>query len=154
MNNITTSQGNLIELMAINEETLSKLYNLYAQKFSVYQDFWQTISSEEIEHGQWIRALLKRVNEGTALFNEGRFSKWALDSYSEKVKTEIVKTTQENVSPKYAANFALTLEQSMVENKFFEVFEGDAPDLKQVLIALEVSTNGHIERLKKLLGQI
>ncbi|MDD2646971.1 MAG: hypothetical protein PHV78_03795 [Patescibacteria group bacterium] len=154
MTNVTTYQKNLIESLAANEESLSRLYHLYSNQFNQFADFWQQISQEELEHGKWIKNLLNLVNEDKILFEEGRFSKWAIDNYAESVKARITSAETRRLNLKEEAQFSLSLEESMIENKFFEVFQGDLPELIQVLLALEVSTNSHIERLKKFLIQI
>ena len=48
----------------------------------------------------------------------------------------------------------MNIEQSQIESKFFEVYEADSVELKQVLLFLERAFMKHRDRLKEELGKI
>ena len=68
-------QGNLIEVMASNEEMIGQHYQVYAEKFKDYQDFWKRLAVEEGEHALWIRELNEEAQKGLMSIDEKRFNK-------------------------------------------------------------------------------
>jgi rubrerythrin len=49
-----------------------------------------------------------------------------------------------------ALSIARDIENGLIEKKFFEVFEGDPIELKQVLLNLAAATREHHNRIEKV----
>ena len=43
-----------MEMLAVNEEAVSGLYRIYAEKFAEHKNFWAGLSVEELDHARWI----------------------------------------------------------------------------------------------------
>ncbi len=83
------NQINVIEMLARNEEALSRLYRAYADKFPDYKDFWSDLADEEIEHSNWLRGLSPKIQEDSIYFNEGRFKPGAIQTFLNYLEREL-----------------------------------------------------------------
>lgn len=54
-----------------------------------------------------------------------------------------------SVTLKNALSGAMYLEQALIENKYFEIFEGDSAQIKHILGILADSTREHYQRIRK-----
>ena len=64
------------------------------------------------------------------------------------VHSQIASALQHNLKLINALSIAVDIEQTMLENKFFQVFETDSIELKNVLQALEKATQEHLKKVK------
>lgn len=55
----------------------------------------------------------------------------------------------QDISLTKALSIARDIENGLIEKKFFEVFEGDPIELKQVLLDLAAATREHYNRIEK-----
>jgi len=147
---ITETQLKVIKLLAEHEKAISQLYKEYAQKFPEQKDFWSKIAAEEIEHASWIFKLRSQAKEGSLYFKEGRFKVEAIETSLEYVKSQTVEAQNKKISAKNALSVARDLESGLIEKKFFEVFEPDCREIKQVLLDLAIATREHYNRIKKV----
>ncbi|HBY56922.1 MAG TPA: hypothetical protein DEG96_03550 [Candidatus Atribacteria bacterium] len=138
-----------IELLAEHEKIISCLYKEYARKFPEQKDFWLKIAGEEIEHSDWIYELKSKIKEESLYFKERRFKTEAIKTSVEYIKKQITKAQNEKMSIKNALSVARDLESGLIEKKFFEVFEPDCREIKQVLLDLATATREHYNRIEK-----
>lgn len=139
----------IIELLIRNEESVSELYLAYAYKYKECSEFWSGLALEEKGHADCIRELVNKVKEGGMHIEPGRFNKEAIESFTKYVKGESERARKEQMPLITALSIALSVEQSMIERKFFEIFDTDSAELKLVLHDLTSSTNEHIKRVEK-----
>ena len=62
-----------IELLVANEELISKLYAIYAEKFPKEKEFWLNKAAEEDIHAELLQALRSIIRKNNYFFEEGRF---------------------------------------------------------------------------------
>ncbi len=148
---MTNNKDGLIELMATHEETLSQLYQIYSQKYDFYQSFWQDIASEEIDHARWLHALNEKADRGELSFDEHLFKLPAITTSLEYLNQKVAQARMEDIPVLTALAISRDLENSMLEGKFFIVFQTDSPELKKVFSELEDATNLHAHKIKDLL---
>ena len=141
----------LCELLAQNEERLSELYGIYAVKFPEYKDLWNGLAGEEEQHAKWIRNLASWAKEGLIDINNSRFNIAAINTFTSYVDKEIARARNSLVSLINALSIASYIEDSIIENRFFEVFEGDSPDWRSTLLDLATETNKHRSMIKEAL---
>jgi rubrerythrin len=48
---------------------------------------------------------------------------------------------------------AVYIEESIIEQRYFEVFAADAPELKRILADLANATKGHLEKVREEFGK-
>jgi len=143
-------QIEIIELLAEHEKGISRLYQEYARKFPEQKDFWSKIAREEIEHASWIFKLRSKAKEGLLYFKEGRFKIEAIKTSLEYLKSQIAEAQNNKISAKNAVSVARDIESGLIEKKFFEVFEPDCREIKEVLLDLAAATREHYNRIEKV----
>jgi len=131
---------------------ISNLYKEYAQKFPEQKNFWLKIAGEEIEHASWIFKLRSKIKEESLYFKEGRFKVEAIKTSLEYVKSQITEAQNNKISAKHkhALSVARDLESRLIEKRFFEVFEPDCREIKQVFLDLATATREHSNRIEKI----
>ena len=139
-----------LELMAEHEKAISQLYQAYARKYPKQKDFWSKIASEELDHANWIYRLHSQVKEGLLHFKEGRFKDAAIETSLEFVKSKLAEAQKEDISDKRALSIARDLESGLIEKKYFEVFESDCREMKQIFLDLAAATREHYNRIEKV----
>ena len=139
----------ILELLAEHEIAISQLYKEYARKFTKQKDFWSKIAYEEIEHANWIYRLRSQAKEGLLNFKEGRFKEAAIETSLEYVKSKLAEAQKEKISAKRALSVARDLESGLIEKKYFEVFESDCREMKQIFLDLAADTREHHRRIEK-----
>jgi len=147
---LTETQLKVIKLLAEHEKVISQLYREYARKFPEQKDFWSKIAAEEIEHASWIFKLRSQAEKGSLYFKEGRFKIEAIKTSLEYVKSQITEAQNNKISAKNALSVARDLESGLIEKKFFEIFEPDCREIKQVLLDLAAATREHYNRIEKV----
>jgi len=147
---LTETQLKVIKLLAEHEKAISQLYKEYARKFPEQKDFWSKIAAEEIKHASWIFKLHSQAEKGLLYFKEGRFKIEAIETSLEYLKSQITEAQNNKISAKNALSVARDLEGGLIEKKFFEVFEPDCREIKQVLLDLAAATREHYNRIEKV----
>ncbi len=145
--NIAKAPDKILEAMKEHELALAELYEVYADKFPAYKDFWTKFSREEYQHADWINTLQTRIEESNEDFVVERFPIGAVEHSTEYVKKLTNTTRQSDMLLINALSTAVHLEQALIEKKYFEVFEGDSLSIKKTLSLLAQSTQKHYEEL-------
>jgi hypothetical protein len=143
-----TMQNDEIELLAQNEETLSRLYQVYASRFSEYKEFWMELAGEEKNHAAWIRTFGQRASEGLGLIKRKRFKAAAIKSFLNHTEKEIENAKAPEYQSINALSVAHYIEESLIERRYFEVFESDSAELKKLLQDLDEATRTHAAKIK------
>lgn len=144
-------QITLLASLAENEEAIEVLYRGYASRFPEYDSFWHGLADEEKEHAGWIRALCASMHDGELLIRPGRFNGRAILTYLEYLRREVAKVRQGEITLLNALVVTLYIEESLLERRYFEVFETDAPQLRRVLQNLAASTRTHVDKARRVL---
>ena len=139
----------VLELLTENEELIGNLYTRYADKFPEFRDYWLTLAVEEAEHAGWIRALDCQQASGTVQVDKNRFKKEAVITYHRYLIDEIGKVNKKELSLQVALTTALYIEESLIEHKYFEVFESDNIVVEKVLTDLTDTTKDHLNRVRR-----
>ena len=108
------------------------------------------MAAEEIEHSLWLTILLGKIEEGLVHFNEDRFEIRAIRGSLNYIKEEIARVQNQKMLLSEALAIALNIEKALIEKGYFQVFEGDSVELKQVLLNLEAATKEHKDRIEKV----
>lgn len=144
-------QPNILPRLADNEEAISVLYREYASRFPEYDSLWHGLADDEEEHATWIRRLCSTGPQGRLFVDRTRFNEQAIQTYLDYLRRELAKVKQGDTTLLNALAVTLYIEESLLERKYFDVFESDAPELKQVLLNLAAATRTHVEKARKAL---
>lgn len=145
--------SDVIEAMAKNEEAVSRLYKVYAGKFPAQEAFWSGLAADETTHAGWLRGLLAKMREGSLSINRDRFKLQPVRAFSGYLERELATANEPGMSPINALSTALYIEESIIEQPYFEVFAPDAPELKRILVDLGAATKGHLEKVRDEWGK-
>ena len=143
----------IVELLINNEINVGKLYRAYTEQFPDYCSFWSGLASEEAEHASWVRKLASEVAEGAVLVNDKRFNASAIKTFSDYLGRELIKVNKSGISLISALSTALYIEESIIEQKYSELFDGDSVEFKKTLIDLANATKDHRSRIKEALNK-
>ena len=152
--NVAKAPEKILEAMKEHELALAELYAVYADKFPEYKDFWTEFSREEIQHADYIKTLQTIAEKSSEDFVVERFAVETVERSTEYVKGQVNKASQSDILLINALSTALYLEQALIEKKYFEVFQSDNPQTKQILSLLEQETRRHYERLYTVLKEL
>lgn len=145
-------QNDIVELLARHEEAIAKLYNLYGQRFAGHGDFWRKLAGEEIQHANMLRRLRSRIEAGEGRVVYERFKASALLESLGRINAAIEKTTKGEFDHNDAIKMAAVIEGSIIENKYFAVFEGNCAEIVQVQYYLNGAAEEHRQRVLKEAG--
>jgi hypothetical protein len=147
---IAKAPKELLEAMKEHELALARLYGLYAEKYPDYEDFWTSLSLEENQHAAWLDQLWSEIENGSEDIIVERFPIGAVQRSTEYVKKLEDTAYQPDFVLVNALSTALRLEEALMENKFFEVCEGDSAKTKLTLSLLAQSTLEHCLKVREL----
>jgi hypothetical protein len=135
----------VIELLAKNEEHIKQLYTVYANRFPEHRAFWNEMAFAEFTHATWIRKLANEITKNCIKINPGRFHRAAIETTISYVKNQIANAGSADITPNKAVSIAADIENSMLEKKFFEIYDNDCQELKNTLEYLKLETESHRE---------
>ena len=139
----------VLDLLSKNEESIGRLYRVYAEKFQ-HKDLWLGLAEAELRHANLIRELGPKVTEGSLRIDERRFNRQAIEHYQNYLDGELKKAQQEEISLINALSVALYIEQSLIERRFLDVFQTESVTVKRVLSNIQAETEAHLRRIKKV----
>jgi hypothetical protein len=140
-----------IGLMAAHESALAELYRAYAGLFDDHHDFWTRLADDEVRHARWIAGFADGVKAGHVHVNPGRFSSESILSSLDRARKRRQEAESGEPSSLEALSIAREFEDELLESRYFEVFDEDAPELKDLLKVLEAETEMHRKRATEAL---
>ena len=137
-------QHMLVDMMIQYEKMMGELYRIYAQAYPEYKDFWEEIACEEDEHASWLAMFLNRDD---AYFSKERFGIIPVEYCIKEVQEKIQEAKENPPKIILALGNSMNIENGMIENKFFEVYEGDSEEFKRILANLKIATKEHLKKV-------
>jgi len=139
------------EMLATNEEAVANLYRAYAIRFINHKDFWNNIAEEEIGHASLIRRCSDEIARGLMRLDEKRFTEKTLNVYSDYIERELAIAHEPRLSLMHALSTALYIEQSLIESRFLEAFEGGSEELKKLISHHGINEKEHLKKVRLLI---
>jgi rubrerythrin len=149
---VKTETLHAIELLKAIESTVSRIYEVFANKFPVHNNLWTQLADEERIHARWIENLLEEAASGSIELKKGRFNTGAIQSFSQYAEDILSRIQKEEISMAQAADMAIDLETSLLERKFYEVFQGDSEILQQTFSNMKAQTSGHVGKIQEIVS--
>ena len=141
-----------IEGLVRIEETLSKIYRLFAERFPADRELWSQMAQEETTHAKWVRDLSSRVGDGSLCLDEDRFGVEGIRLFLEYAEDKFQEAKAEKLPFLHALDMALDLESSLLERKLYQVFKADSESMEQALEDMERQIHEHAERIGEALA--
>ena len=137
----------IISALMDNELAVSELYKVYATRFPEMADFWNHLANDEENHAEWIKTLNEEISKGNMVINPNRFKLPSLQGLYDYIMGLIYKARRDDIPLTNINALALSksLEDALIEKRFFEIFETDSVMLKNVLNKLRIATEKHRE---------
>lgn len=149
-----TEKQDIIELLAKNEEKVSELYLLYAEKFKDMYNFWFLLSNEETNHANWLRELKGELLSGALLLDEKKFNPQAITLFGDYLEQRSKGAKEKDLTIKAALSIALDIENALIEKKWFEVMQSDSTAVKNTLIRLKDALSEHKNKISETLNNL
>lgn len=140
------NQLEILECFAQHEESIASLYKEYGNFFD--DDFWISLSQDELKHAGWIRYFKQKLSENTFYFDENRFKVEAINSSIKYIEEEMRLVKNKEITEIKAHSTALWIENALLESKVYELFESDTVELKNLLNNLNSETERHKKKIK------
>lgn len=141
-----------IEGLVRIEETLSKIYSLFAERFPADRELWSRMAQEETTHAKWVRDLSGRVEDGSLSLDEGRFGVEGIQLFLEYAEDKFREAKAEKLPFLHALDMALDLESSLLERRLYQVFKAESESMVQALEDMERQIHEHTERIGEALA--
>ena len=74
---LTEDQKNIIDLFVKQELLIEKLYQLFAERYPAYKDFWNKMAKEEYQHSVLIHRM---IDSEAVIFTQGELRSEYLNS--------------------------------------------------------------------------
>jgi len=143
-----------IGMMAAHESAIADLYEAYAGKFPQQVEFFRSLAAEEREHARSIVGFAEKVRTREARVNPDRFSSLEILTSLDNVHQQLREAERRRDIPLVEILSACAdLEDSLLERRYFEILEGDGPELRQLLETLAGETEAHRDKVRQALAK-
>lgn len=137
-----TKPEEIITLLSDHEEAIGNLYRGFAAILPEQKDFWEKCAYEESHHAQMIRAFQDLLAKGEILLT-GKFNSQVLKTSLNYIREQITRVNKQKITPMEAYATALSIENSLLENKYFDSFASTSAEFQQVKQILMDETIRH-----------
>ena len=136
-------QKEILEKLAMVEDVIGVIYTVFADSLSEAEHVWRRLAHEEHGHAATVRSLLKYLDEGHIFYDLGRFKGNRLNACIERLQSALQQARTHDLTRRYCIQMALELEEVLLENRFYETVESDAPEFKHLATAMLASIERH-----------
>ena len=152
MENITVIE--LLDLLEQQERIVYRLYATFAALFPAYQSFWLKIAEEEQQHARWIKALRVKVDAGTLRAREDAIHAEAVRSSITFITKQIDRAKRGELSALNAFSIAMSIEDDILEKRFFKVFSPQSPPFQDAMKKLLQATREHRDYMRRQFNSV
>lgn len=146
---IKPEQLETISLLSTHEQAMADLYWAYAARFQEEANLFRTLAMAERAHAQWISEFVARARAGQTQINPRRFRPAAFDTSLTFLREQLAQVETPGFDLLTALSVAHDLEEALIERRYFEVLEGDSPELADLLRRLQKETEQHREQVRQ-----
>jgi hypothetical protein len=122
-----------IDLLVKNEEALAGLYQIYADRFPKHEEFWFGMATEEIDKANLIHEIAQKIKNKKARVYERLSGTKCLEEFNNMLIEETDRAHNKPLTNVDARNTALYLMQYMIEHSYFNIFDSDSEEIRDVL---------------------
>lgn len=137
-----------IEVLGEHQEAIGNLYHIYSERSPDLSLFWSQLADDKFRHVIWIHSLLDGVRQGKVRLDRNRFQMEAIRAAFQFVRRQISSARKRSGSFPQTFPVALSIETTILDKKFFEAFESDLPELRELTCKLLEETKEHLKKLR------
>jgi type II secretory ATPase GspE/PulE/Tfp pilus assembly ATPase PilB-like protein len=138
------------EILVDQETLIGNLYRSYAGKFPNLREFWERLADDEKGHAQVMEKVRFALLDGKVRVAGPSLDLRLVEEQYEMLRSLLRGRYADPGTSDKALQFALTLEQSLLESKIFESLQSAAPEIQQILAAVGNKTNSHYTQVREL----
>ncbi len=147
----TDDPRDVVLALAEHEEAMSALYSAYAKEFPEVGDLWSSLARDEHGHGALLRSLPDRTRDLAAFVDNREYDLADVQADTARLRNLAQITPAAGFPLQEAFRVALKLEDSLIESQVFVVYDGDPPEVTEVVDTLREQTEKHQRRLHEKL---
>jgi len=137
------SETEVLDLLAVHERAVGRLYMIYSEMFLEHQGFWLGLAAEEMMHAATIEELARSIEPGA--LDLRRFNPNAVSTSLEYVATRVREAQTRDLDIVTALSVALDLERAIIERKWFEAFRAQSVEVRTALGGIAADTRRHAQ---------
>lgn len=141
----------IIYLLAEHKKGMANLYTNYYQKFTDFP-YWQDLAQKKQNQYTLIQTVYFDSKNKDIYFDQTIFRSAAIKTSLEWVNRLIAEYIKHSLIN--AISYALDLEQSRIEQRYFDIFKSKSPQIEQMIPGLEQESRTNIELLRCELEKI
>ncbi len=134
------------------ELDISNLYKLFAEKFPSHRHFWEELSTDETQHAAYIKKLSTYIMQGLIFLDEKKTKTFTIKFIIDGIKSTYAKTKANELTIINALAYSLNLEDSIIENKFYEYLSTHGQNITFLLSQIKRETTEHARKVKQALS--
>jgi hypothetical protein len=142
----------IVEALAIHEDTLSAVYTAYARAYPDVQALWRTMAAEEHVHGNLLRSILERDIDLESYVAARQFVLADIVEETKKLRDFAALAGVAGLTMPEAFRSAVHFEDALIESEALTVTPEDTPEVAAVLGTLREQTERHQRRLSESLA--
>jgi len=146
--------NDLVAQIRRHELTLAKMYTQFAKSYPKHRQLLSQLAREEVLHAKWMKSLAQHYTKGHLGLSDFRLNPQVLRTSISRLEKQIEESKQGRLSLRNAVAIALDVEKSMIENKFFEIFDLVEGKRNRIRAGLEKETSKHRQKLEKLFSEL
>ena len=146
---LTPQIESALNKMILLENSVSRLYTLYAERFPSHGGLWTILANEETEHADWITKLTEQARAGKMEIAANRFKAEAVQMMLNSLGTYMAEAGSGNPPLLKCLSISMTLETALIEKDFFRIFQTDSSELRTVMNRLTAATENHQRMVKQ-----
>jgi len=130
------------------------MYNQFAKSHPDYTQFWSRLADEEVRHAKLIESLGDHYRAGHIGLSELKLNPQALKTSITHLEKQTQASKNGDLSLLNAVSIAIDIEKSMIDKKFFAIFDLGGAKQARIRSGLEKETLTHRQKLENLFSKL
>ncbi len=132
---------------------ISNIYKSFAEKFPSHRDLWNSLANEEVNHAAYVKNLSSLAKEGKVYFDEKTTTTYTVKTIIADLKNRYQNTSSNQYTLLKALSYSLSLENSVIESKFYDFFSSDDQHIISIINTIKQETYQHAAKIKKAMEE-
>ena len=150
----TNEMNEIIEEIRQHELSLAKMYQQFAKSHPDHSQFWSQLADEESMHAKWIESLGRYYQKGQLGVSKLKLNRQAVKTSISHIDKQTDASRNGSLSLLKAVSIALDIEKSMIDSKFFEIFDLVDAKFDRIRAGLKRETVKHRRHLETLFSEL